>query len=237
MSSTSSRARERSTWRKNAVPRPAPASTGNQAGDVHHPQFTVDFLVLNRADHRVQRGKGICGRARIGVSSCAKQVDLPALGKPIKPISAIIFRSKRSCLSSPGAPVVCSRGAWCVLVFNGNCPGRPGPPAPIAVRRRLPAGRPGWHPTPRRGFSVRRGRLIKSRPLRPCCCPGPGSPSPALQELEIQGYRSQRCGRPRQKHARPVRHRRRRDRRAAQIFAAETGATIAARASDSARRQ
>src|SRR5205085_969640 len=50
---------------------------------------------------------------------CARRVDLPALGRPTMPTSAMSLSSRRSQRSSPGSPFSAMRGAWFVGVAVG----------------------------------------------------------------------------------------------------------------------
>ena len=56
------------------------------------------------------------------------RVDLPTLGKPISPTSAISFSSRVTWMSSPGRPGLANLGTWRVGVAKCALPKPPRPP-------------------------------------------------------------------------------------------------------------
>ena len=94
--------RQRSTWPRKRSPSPAPscapsirpgmsASTNSPLVDAHD------------AEARVQRRERIVGDLRLRrAMTAARKVDLPALGRPTRPASAISFSRSQIQRSSPG---------------------------------------------------------------------------------------------------------------------------------------
>jgi len=75
---------------------------------------------------KVVKGYGaILGRAALMRDS---NVDLPALGMPTRPTSAMTRSSRMTQRSSPGSPFSAKRGAWRTGVLNWALPRRPGRP-------------------------------------------------------------------------------------------------------------
>ena len=60
--------------------------------------------------------------------------DLPALGKPIKPISATVFNSRTTSRLTPGSPSSAKPGALRRVDANEALPNPPRPPSAITYR-------------------------------------------------------------------------------------------------------
>ena len=151
--------RVRSTWRRNAWPRPAPARRPfDQPGDVgdRRPAPVLDAEVQDpevRLERRERVGRDLRAwrrSGRRGASTCRRS------GSPTSPTSAIRRSSSRSSFSSPGSPRWACLGAWWVAVAKWVLPRPPRPPLatmtswPTATRSAISAagrevdhGRPG----------------------------------------------------------------------------------------------
>ena len=81
----------------------------DQAGNVGHHELAV--ADLHHAQPGMQRGEGIVGDLGPRVEVAARNVDLPALGRPTRPMSAISFSRSQTQRSSPGQPLSARRGA------------------------------------------------------------------------------------------------------------------------------
>ena len=81
---------------------------------------------MPRQGERVVKGySATLGVARL---TALRSVDLPALGLPTSPTSAISLSSSRSVRSSTGSPGVASLGVWSVDVLKCSFPKPPRPP-------------------------------------------------------------------------------------------------------------
>ena len=136
------RTRVRSTWRRKAWPRPAPAEAPSMSPGtsaiVGRRSSSSPRSMTPRFGSRVVNGYGaIFGRAAV---RAARSVDLPAFGRPTSPTSAIRRSSSRSQRSSPGSPFWACLGVRWVAVAKWTLPRPPRPPRatvadwPVATR-------------------------------------------------------------------------------------------------------
>src|SRR2546428_3271869 len=129
-STTCTRRRVRSTWRRNSSPRPRPRLAPSMSPGM---SATTSSLSSNRATPRlgtsVVNGKSaIFGRALV---SAARSVDFPAFGRPVRPTSARSLSSSRISRRSPLPPSSAIRGARRVLLTNRALPFPAAPPRAI----------------------------------------------------------------------------------------------------------
>ena len=74
-------------------------------------QHEIGRVHAHHTQLRHQRGEGIIGDLGPRRDTRERNVDLPALGKPISPVSAINFSCRTMIFSSPAWPGLAWRGA------------------------------------------------------------------------------------------------------------------------------
>ncbi len=139
VSSTCSRTRQRSMWRRNRCPRPLPSAapstrpgTSARTTSMGAPSAVSPARITPRWGVRVVKGHAsMRGRA---AETRAISDDLPADGKPTSPTSAITFSSSRSETSGTCSPCSAKRGSRRWRFAKATLPRPPRPPFDTVTR-------------------------------------------------------------------------------------------------------